>query len=1294
MKKKLLRRMIAVMMVFSMLPVNASAVEINGWNSRKSSGGWLQGIIQALLDRITDDGQKPNDEQPDGNGGDLTLVTDSTTVENGDMLRASTYELTTAQVTDATTATLKYFPVTLYNYETDVINAATHESELASGAALTQWEGIYFSDGAPAAESYRQVTPVSHTDLTWAQVQNGTYYADTNCTTKAEVKAVTRDGSESYSEATVAVHALISADSRNWKACTGYYYKSGSNYYPLYAKRTTSNYYYNYTWGYRVGTSTNQIGSTQSVFYYYATSTEPNITVYTQNTSAVITGYTLTAGNRTLANLSGTDTTKKVDVTLYTVGSSTTSSSLSYADWNWWDKGSGNTSNGQKFYTGLAQSSLDANKNIVFTKPDGGIFNSDRTVKNIYTNVEMPFVYQDGYYTFDAAENGVYFHEDTAQGSSGTAASNSRLYFNAGTTQSNGGTYGDGSTTVWAPFNDSTSFTESNMVYHFGMRATVPFTMTANGRISANDDTSKPVTFSFSGDDDVWVFIDGKLVIDLGGIHNRLDATIDFAANTVTYSESNTLTTATGSYNDSTFKLTQTLFSTDTETGLISQNRASFAASASHELTIFYLERGRGSSNCKIEFNLPMNDSLTVTKKATRSYSKQDGEELYTPLTTKEQAVVDNIDFGFTLYRSYDGVNFETVSNLNYSLLNSNGQVVSIPSTDANGRFTLRNGQSARFVGDMGSTGVWYYVVEDSVADKGFVTPDYSFGGEAAGGFDADNVHYTKGADIPVCVVDVDAAENKSTVVKVTGSDESADTFTVLCENFLDAELPNPSIFPVEDRIVLDYGLDVEIDALANDTYRGESIELISVSGDGMAVDPDTGTETAPGSVLRYGTATVVDGKIVYSLNQQLTGVEVLNYVAKVTGNSTGEDGVEYVANMYAVGKIYVIPATIMYYEENFEGMVTFTGAGWQEALVSEPQYTVQFQEPGVVGTVDDSPYGSDVAYQHDSHDSNGTSKYASTENGSVKFEYTFTGTGTSFFARTSNNTGYMKVTLTNADGDVVDNFYRDTYYETADSSTVLYNIPVVTFDKLPYGTYKVTVLVAKKTMASNGTTVRFHSDFWLDGIRVFNPMDTSAESNAANKAVALAAYAADGEANMANVTLRNKLLKDDDITGLDENGNPVWKDGSNFVLFTDTDGAMQTAEQYQSIGPKEEVYLNDGQSVTFALSGWDPNTNKIYLGMKAPKGNAAVKVGNTTLTLDNAADCYFDISSYAAITEKAGEGNEKIKIATFTIKAGAGDLVSLTNIKVTGNAEFTIINERDVIVGGGSGGTQSAEEG
>lgn len=1188
---KILAASMAAAMVVSSVPVNAASR--TGLYTSNSFRSWWESLWNKGSGNET---AETETEAPDESIA-LALVEDESTVENGEMLRASTYaEVADSSVSaQAESTTLKYFPVTMYDYDTTTINNATHQAEVNDGLGDI-WNGIYFSNGSPAAESYTE--PFS--------VEEGTYIIQ-NARAKANKVGSWLVGDKN------GITSTTGEDS-----ATRWTIQSNDD--GTYTLRSTNGYM--------------TIGSGADGDKTADTASNIEIVSYGGNKATIYGGYGTNndSGNAFyLYKVTGSGTEQVIPKTASTA-------SLRYAAWNWWNKNTDDNNYGQYTYSGLVESTLTAEKDITFTKPDGGIFdNSNTNVKDIYTNVEMPFVYEDGTYTFDASQNGVYFAENTEQGST-AAQSDGRLYFNEGNPQSNGGSYGDGSSTVWMPFNSTQNIgSESNCNYHFGMRTTIPFTMTANGKMSPTDDRSEDIQFSFSGDDDVWIFIDGQLVIDLGGIHNRLDAAINFAENTWNISKSNKVSAAVRDYNGT--AISGTIFNENGKKGTLNQTRETFAAKDSHELTIFYLERGAGSSNCKIEFNLPMKDTVTVTKHATKSISENG---TVSPLTAKEQETVNNIDFGFTLTK--DG---KPVANTNYNLLNANGQIISTPSTDAYGHFTLRNGQSARFVGEIVADGAEYRVVEDAVGAKGFKLPTYTYSGTAAGGYTVSDREYSEGTSIPST-----AERLTSAAVTATGSTEAKDSLQFICENYFDANLPNPSSRPVDDKIVIDYGLPVEIDVLANDVYRGDRIKLENVTG------------------AQYGKAVIKDGKIKYQLTQQLTGVEVLTYTATVTGS--GNSGSETTtASESNTAKVYIIPATSMYYEEDFNGLVTFTG-NWEATGTAQ----TDCQEPGVVGTVDDSPYGSDAAYLNDGGDSNGSSRRVDTTNGAAQFSYRFTGTGTSFFARTGSTAAYMRVVIQDSDGNSVYTGLRNNIYKSVEGTEVgtLYNVPVFTYEADNYGTYTVTV-----TLAKADAKLGHGKDFYLDGIRVVKPLD-SADGNVS---AANAAYAADGEANMAIATLREKLLGE---ASINEDGTLSW-DGKKFVVFTDSNGEITAAEEYRSNGPKEEVYLNQGQSVTFSLKDWDANSNKIYLGVKAPLGSGSVSINGHALSLGNAADCYYDISGYADVTTD----EDGSKIATFEVTS-TKSLVSVTNIKVTGNAEFTIVNENNINAGDAEGSDVGTE--
>lgn len=884
-------------------------------------------------------------------------------------------------------------------------------------------------------------------------------------------------------------------------------------------------------------------------------------------------------------------------------------------------------------YNGLVKNQL-TNGQIEFNVPEGGIFDSsDTSTKDVYTNVGLPFVYDSatGSYTFDASEDSARF--------AGTAASNTNLTWND-TAQSNT-RRGNG----FYPFDDGLSVTDDSADYHFGMIATIPFSMTADGKVSSTNQND--IVFNFAGDDDVWVFIDGKLVLDIGGIHNSVSGSLNFAENTSVVQAttakdgSGYLNTTDGAVSG---PINGKLFNDADGNGVLGMTRETFAATDQHTLTVYYLERGKGASNCKISFNLPMKDTVSVRKTVNSNDSANQ------PLSSDTLAQINNRDFIFTLYKDDTAV-----ANATYNLYNVDNQYISTASTDANGKFTLKNGQTAKFTGEIDdNTGNSYYVVEEKDG-TGWEVPTYTYTAKAANGVTSEN----------------STTDGQSMTVTAKGSMEAEDSIAFTCTNTL-THVNVTSIEANDDKIVIDYGLPVEIDVLAND---------VAVNATAKTIDETVGiTGTGENGALNYGTATIEDGKIKYQLTKQLTGVEVLTYTAKATkGNDSATD----------TATVYIIPATTMYYEENFTDLIRDSA---DPTIFGTATNTVQ--EPGVVGTVDDSPYGSDIAYLDDKTDSNGTSRLYDTTQTGIKFQYTFTGTGTSFFARTDNTSAYMKVVVADAEGKTVATQYRDNVYKATTGTNFgqLYNIPVYTFDAgeyedangkaYGYGTYTVTVTLYKAS-ATRGNT------FYLDGIRVVNPLKT----NDANAAIANSAYASDGEAGMTYLTLRDKLLADADIKYtyetdengeqvLDENGEPiiisaepVWN-GKNFAVLTDSNGNITSASEYKSDGPKEEVYLYNGQSISFSLQNWDANTNKLYLGLKNPNGTGGtVNINGNVVTINNTVDCYYEISKYAQI-------DLETKTATFTITAGENSLISVTNIKVTGNPNFIIAGADDIVNG------------
>lgn len=911
-------------------------------------------------------------------------------------------------------------------------------------------------------------------------------------------------------------------------------------------------------------------------------------------------------------------------------------STENYANWNRWSGDISGYTGGNYIYSGLVEKNLDNSNNIVFTKTEPGLFRSDDTTnsygKTIYTNVGLPFEYDKStnYYTFDSSAMSARF--------TGDAGSNKNLTYSTSPqtiTDLNVQGKKEGDRTSWLPFNKDTSVETEDATYHFGMQAVIPFSMTANGKMNATDEKSADIKFDFSGDDDVWVFVDGKLVLDIGGIHNELAGTMNFAENSWSVTKDtnrNIYSADAADINNGT--MGGQLFNDKNGTGVLGTNRETFAATTSHTLTVFYLERGAGASNCKIRFNLPMEDSVSVKKLVS------DTDSADSAISADTQEAINNQEFAFKLFK-----NDAPLANTNYIILDESNQPIDTATTTSDGTFKLKNKQTAKFVGQIPEDGNTYYVQE--VEENGWQTPSSSYTATAAK--DSKVQEKANGAT--------------SAKVLIKGSDEANDQLNYTFTNTL-THVNTTTVRMQGETIVLDYGLPVQIDVLHNDaplTGSGNTIQKMEITGIRKAGSNDEFSKpTSNDNALQLtygkayieagkGTGGIKDGRIIYTPTKQATDLDKIEYQVKVTAKTSS--GYEEPATGEAT--VTVIPATSVYYEENFSDMVTFS-KGWTNEGTSGTVY----QEPGVVNTPNDSPYGSDNAYMNSKGDSCGTSKYVDATKNGATFSYKFTGTGTSFFARTTNNSGYMRVTVYDRANKKVYTGYRDTSYKTDDNSTTLYNIPVFTWNATEYGEYTVKVSIAKKT-GNYGT------DFWLDGIRVMNPMNPDSD----NFTIAQDAYATDGESNMKVATLRNALLAD---TTLNESGELVWNN-ENFVVFTDSNGKITKASEYKSNGPKEEVYLAQDQSVSFSLANWDANTNHLYLGIKAPMGEGKVQLGDKSVAVNNTVDCYYDVAKHATISKVGSE-----TVATLTITNPSDSIISLTNIKVTGTPGFVIIPEKN----------------
>lgn len=462
---------------------------------------------------------------------------------------------------------------------------------------------------------------------------------------------------------------------------------------------------------------------------------------------------------------------------------------------------------------------------------------------------------------------------------------------------------------------------------------------------------------------------------------------------------------------------------------------------------------------------------------------------------------------------------------------------------------------------------------------------------------------------------------------------------------------------------------------------------------------------------LSYGTAQAMNSaengyKVVYTMTKPIDGYETISITYTGVNSSSGKEGT-------ATYNAYIIPASTVYYEDNFisfedndgkwepEGKATTNAVQDLDALMAQKIYGY------------DSHYTSSSAFSLGS--AMMTTVSSKTNSNPPKATFTFKGTGFDLVSMTSKDTGTI---LVDVDGTtennetvtkrwIVDTFYgykRDldgyiqynwtldkdgkTWHNTAEKipalpegaktggtpndgvtyepnyiwtpagegDNALYQIPVIHYTDLPYGEYTVTVTPKYSRSRdpyydANGDNNSY--DFYLDGVRIYNPAGNKLNSQ----------YVKDGEGYAQFTEIRNMLIAAKDL-----------KSGTSASGVVFVDGVRDTSEitDYTNYGPNNEVYLSKGQAIAFKISDMS-NVDTIQIGAKAPKGDTTMKIqgnGNAaqTQSLTTASDMYYKL--------------ENVQPGQTIVITNAGDnLLSLTTLKVTYKNQPSTSNSADPVV-------------
>lgn len=289
----------------------------------------------------------------------------------------------------------------------------------------------------------------------------------------------------------------------------------------------------------------------------------------------------------------------------------------------------------------------------------------------VYHNVEFPFTQEEvfiepaqtpngpqkgegvKYWWFDSKETSLYLRKDTnsdqlylGNDSPGvtTAGYKSEASHNVDSASSP-----DNVSTPYGffPFNETTTSKSAvRYNYGYGAKLEIPFTLTSTGTVKDDYNNEIPIRFYFSGDDDVWVFIDDQLVLDIGGAHARVSGVLEFdqrggKKDTVTSYVSQVKNNKTRVNNadygaDNCDKSNHTTETSITYLGTTETYYKNASVSVpnlstgKHTLTMYYMERGMWESNMAVAFNFPDNNELQVQKEVDLSKVDTDFKNCFT----------------------------------------------------------------------------------------------------------------------------------------------------------------------------------------------------------------------------------------------------------------------------------------------------------------------------------------------------------------------------------------------------------------------------------------------------------------------------------------------------------------------------------------------------------------------------------------------------------------------------------------------------------------------------------------
>ena len=482
-----------------------------------------------------------------------------------------------------------------------------------------------------------------------------------------------------------------------------------------------------------------------------------------------------------------------------------------------------------------------------------------------------------------------------------------------------------------------------------------------------------------------------------------------------------------------------------------------------------------------------------------------------------------------------------------------------------------------------------------------------------------------------------------------------------------------PTTAFVERAYVLDYGKQFKLSDwyFDDDTENGRTAEAIHIDCNietGMNWFDTPHKENAKTCPIKYGNVHIDDGDVYYTpTTTQWGGYDQFYVFGNTWRNTILTQDANRNGNLW--NKVIVIPANNIYYEDSFAVGNESNGANEISGFIFTGDWKTDFTggKPENGGLNVETPEHVENADFGDVHGwtdsladdleySDGSARY--TDQMGAKVSFQFTGTGVDVYTRTNDTTGIVLAILTPVDVEAnakVQSIAMDNLAKSGD----YYQIPTLSFCDLAYGTYQVELIV---TRASDVATGSLRYRYYLDGIRVYNPL--GADMSEAPHDVK-DSYGK--ELNAVFTEIRDIMITNDDFT---PEFNDTGVTGSVFIDWiqpgqeSGSDGAgtgeptYEVGTTFKTYGPKNEVYLSKGQAVVMKV---DPK-NTYYVGMKSidPGNPVTVNISGRdlkktkTITVSHTTDMYYEVTPV--------DGYLVIQNGS----TGEGALLALTKLRTT----------------------------